>query len=576
MRSIAHVSILLILLGASSARAAVTEYVREYTYHGATFDTESTCRTNAIEGVKRELLDELGTYVSSVVEIHQDSLGNSHMSQDVINITAGIVAMKVLEERWRRPAFFVRAGMKADPDDVLVKLKVLRADLELENALRDSNEALEQARRELASLKAQLQRLQAEAMPASPAASEVPAISEVPLTLPESLPAAVSDSTPVATTSAPVAVTEPPPAAETSPPASASEPPSVALAEPSSNLPAAALALPEVPSPAVVAEVPDAATAQELVVQYQDAIKDVVVGEAFQRALAARLNGDFDSLFSEMNKLAEQGYAKAQFRLGWLYERGVGVRQDYAKAREWYERAMQNGDDFALARMGLLYELGLGVEKDYATAREYYSRALRAENALGYAQMGYLYETGKGVEMDRLKAAELYRTAMEKGNYLAMTRLGFLYQQGRGVERDDYKAVQLYQQAVDHGQPLAMTRLGQMYNLGRGGLTRDHQRAMGLIRESMRYKLPAAFAFMGFMYENGWAVEQDYAQARMLYEKAAALDAPFAELRLGILYKEGRGVARSRDKALYWLDRAAGKGEERAAEISSRMRRGRE
>ena len=98
---------LLCALMPTIASAGVKEYVRDYTYQGAQVDTRATCRVNAIDGVKRELLDELGTYVGSVVKIHQDSLGNNYMSQDVVNITAGIVALKLLDERWNQPAYFV-------------------------------------------------------------------------------------------------------------------------------------------------------------------------------------------------------------------------------------------------------------------------------------------------------------------------------------------------------------------------------------------------------------------------------------------------------------------------------------
>ena len=473
------------------AQAAVTEYIRDYNYQGTDFDTAETCRINALDGVKRELLEEIGTYVGSVVKLHQDALGNSFMSHDVVNITAGIVAMKVLDEKWTQPVYFVKAGMKADPDDVLSKLKALRADLELEKSLRDSYEELQNSRNEVAKLKAQIEQLKLDR--------------------------------------------------DTS-------------------------AKPAVP----LAGVPGAAN---LVAQYAKAVQGVEVGAASQRAMSARMNGDFAALLREMSPLAEKGYAKAQFRMGLIYERGIGVPQDYSQAREWYAKAMANGDADAVARTGMLYELGLGVDKSYDKAAEYYRRAIREGSSWGYAHMGYLYETGKGVARDREQAADYYRRGMEMGNYLAITRLGFLYQAGRGVTRDEYKAVELYRQAVDHGQPLAMTRLGQMYNLGQGGVPKDHAKAMALIRESVRYNLPGAFAFMGFMYENGWEVKQDYDAARKLYEKAADMEAPFAELRLGIMYRDGLGVNRDRQKAMYWLERAANKGEDRAEAILVRMKR---
>ena len=52
-----------------------------------------------------------------------------------------------------------------------------------------------------------------------------------------------------------------------------------------------------------------------------------------------------------------------------------GVTQDYAKAREWYEKAAAAGDAVAMSQLGLLYDNGQGVAQDYAKAREWYEKA---------------------------------------------------------------------------------------------------------------------------------------------------------------------------------------------------------
>ena len=46
--------------------------------------------------------------------------------------------------------------------------------------------------------------------------------------------------------------------------------------------------------------------------------------------------------------------------LGLLYENGRGVAQDYAKAREWYEKAAAKDNAYAMRNLGLLYENGRG------------------------------------------------------------------------------------------------------------------------------------------------------------------------------------------------------------------------
>ena len=58
-----------------------------------------------------------------------------------------------------------------------------------------------------------------------------------------------------------------------------------------------------------------------------------------------------------------------------MYALGLGVERNYAKAREWYEKAAANGEAKAQYSLGYMYEYGLGVEQDYAKARDWYQKA---------------------------------------------------------------------------------------------------------------------------------------------------------------------------------------------------------
>lgn len=55
-------------------------------------------------------------------------------------------------------------------------------------------------------------------------------------------------------------------------------------------------------------------------------------------------------------RAANQGYAKAQFALGYCYEYGDGVDQNQAEALYWYCAAFNNGDQEAKARIEELEE----------------------------------------------------------------------------------------------------------------------------------------------------------------------------------------------------------------------------
>lgn len=48
---------------------------------------------------------------------------------------------------------------------------------------------------------------------------------------------------------------------------------------------------------------------------------------------------DFDTTY----QLAQQGDPIAQNNLGYFYNHGMGVPEDYAQARYWYEKSAQQG-----------------------------------------------------------------------------------------------------------------------------------------------------------------------------------------------------------------------------------------
>jgi uncharacterized protein len=62
------------------------------------------------------------------------------------------------------------------------------------------------------------------------------------------------------------------------------------------------------------------------------------------------------------------GNARALGRLGFRYENGFGVPQNYIAAADLYRRGAEQGDAFAQARLGLSYDKGHGVPQDFILA----------------------------------------------------------------------------------------------------------------------------------------------------------------------------------------------------------------
>jgi len=68
---------------------------------------------------------------------------------------------------------------------------------------------------------------------------------------------------------------------------------------------------------------------------------------------------------------AERGASSAQAYLGFMYETGRGVPQNYTEAAMWYRRAAEQGDSLAQYQLGVLYDRGQGVPQDIVEASKW-------------------------------------------------------------------------------------------------------------------------------------------------------------------------------------------------------------
>jgi TPR repeat protein len=84
--------------------------------------------------------------------------------------------------------------------------------------------------------------------------------------------------------------------------------------------------------------------------------------------LAYSSDEGFSTEFRENLLPAQQGDAKAQVFVAYLYETGQGVEQNYAKAAEWYSRAARQCNPTAQTQLGNMYRLGKGVPQNYVLA----------------------------------------------------------------------------------------------------------------------------------------------------------------------------------------------------------------
>ena len=88
------------------------------------------------------------------------------------------------------------------------------------------------------------------------------------------------------------------------------------------------------------------------------------LADGLTRGTGAYSRGDYARAARELMPAALRGNARAQARLGFMYENGFGVPQNYAAAADLYQSAAVQGDAFAQSRLGLSYDKGHGVPQD--------------------------------------------------------------------------------------------------------------------------------------------------------------------------------------------------------------------
>ena len=152
-----------------------------------------------------------------------------------------------------------------------------------------------------------------------------------------------------------------------------------------------------------------------------------VAAQDYEKAYEAHGTGDYQTALTEWRPLAEQGDARAQNGLGYMYDNGQGVPQDYTEAIKWFRRAAEQGYDRAQNNLGIMYDLGKGVPQDSAEAVKWYRLAAEQGYDLAQNNLGFKYDSGQGVRQDSAEAVKWYRLAAEQGVASAQINLGFMF-----------------------------------------------------------------------------------------------------------------------------------------------------
>ena len=161
----------------------------------------------------------------------------------------------------------------------------------------------------------------------------------------------------------------------------------------------------------------EAAEQLEQLAEDGDAYAQYIIGTAYRDG--GLLIPDTVKTQKFLERAAEQDLDVAQYALGKLYLSDDADVHDSAKGIYWLKRSAENGNDFAAYRLGKEYLSGKNVSKDTSTAAEYLRQA--ADNGSAYAQylLGKLTLMGEGVPKDMDAAYEWFSAARDNGHTYA-------------------------------------------------------------------------------------------------------------------------------------------------------------
>lgn len=304
-------------------------------------------------------------------------------------------------------------------------------------------------------------------------------------------------------------------------------------------------------------------------------------------ALQAIEAKDYQKAFHDLLPLAEKGDPLSQFKLGTLYDEGLGVEQDTTKAAFWWRRAGAKGHRDALFNLAMLYTQGDGVAKDDEKAGTILQRLIRegkrdAEIDIMVIAMNLF----KGrVPSDWEMAVDWVRKAAKQGD--ADAQYWACYAESFGYHETD-KAIEWCRMGARQGYTESMRLLsdmlylkgnetGQLDNIkaeAEGWLMKaavagnaaaqtevakglivigDYQEALTWAQKASEQNYSGGQEVLGLMTVLGLGLPRNDKEGARILKLAANDNRVGAQVALCALYLHGRGVPQDTLEAAKWF-----------------------
>ena len=229
--------------------------------------------------------------------------------------------------------------------------------------------------------------------------------------------------------------------------------------------------------------------------QERASIGDVnAIGELIDFYLA---ENDVRHAEMEAERLKYISSADAYRKLGFIYVNGLFDNVDIEKAKDYFQKAFELGDEVSG------YNLALILIKEG-----------KADDAIPYLTFG--------VGNDHIPSIKL---------------LASLYIKGEVLAKDLNIALALLKKVYELGEKGIVSSLGKVcYQL------KNYDEAFKYFSIGVQNKDLDSLYYLGLCYANGYGTRQDFTKARFYYEQGANLNEPRCLYNLSLYYRNGIGV----------------------------------
>ena len=213
--------------------------------------------------------------------------------------------------------------------------------------------------------------------------------------------------------------------------------------------------------------------------------------------------------------------AIAQNELAIRYYQGTrGASKDIDKAIYWFTESANNGNRYAQYNLANKYLYGEGVSMDKAKALYWFVKSGEQHYHEASLQAGLMYYNGVGTSVNYTKAAEFSKDAAFGGIGVGMYNYALCLAYGNGVKADSTKALIWLFRAIDKNYYKSYNFLGVMYRDGIA-VNQNNNSALYYFEKGDEYNDPDSQYNLGYAYLNGTFVDKDSVKALDYYIKAA-------------------------------------------------------